>query len=291
MFKALAEFVMRGRLQAVSIVLVGSWFPLVSQAAMGLVTLRKGWQEGLLLTLWGCLPALLAYWIGQVGTAVSVATLLVFVVAYLSAIFLRINGSWSATFSAIVAMSAFGALLVMALAPDLAEQISAFFKALFDDNQGELPEEVRAMFLNWNIVSASGLIAFWIGMTTVLGLLLARWWQGLLFNPGGFQKEFWALRLPLPITLVSAGAWLYCLTRGADFFFWQQLFGLPMLFAGLGLIHWMIDRFKKGQAPLVILYVGLMVVPIVGPLIMVSAIVDTVLNVRNKFETNQPPQQ
>ncbi|MEZ5581549.1 MAG: hypothetical protein R3F37_01040 [Candidatus Competibacteraceae bacterium] len=34
------------------------------------------------------------------------------------------------------------------------------------------------------------------GLASLLcGLLLGRWWQALLFNPGGFSREFHELRL------------------------------------------------------------------------------------------------
>jgi hypothetical protein len=37
--------------------------------------------------------------------------------------------------------------------------------------------------------------------SAVLGLLLARWWQSMLFNPGGFRAEFHALQLGKPLAL------------------------------------------------------------------------------------------
>jgi hypothetical protein len=289
-FKALAEFIMRGRFQAVCVVLIGSWFPLVSQATMGLVALRKGWQEGLLLTLWALLPALLGIGLGQVESAISLAPLCVFGVAYFAALVLRSSSSWSVTFGFILLMAALSGIFAAVVVPDLAKQITGFFEAMFADPEAELPAELKTAFFEWNTVAAGGLIAFWVGMTNVLGLLAARWWQALLYNPGGFQAEFWNIRLPLPLMLVCSGAWLVCLTRGDSFSFWQLLFGLPLLFAGLGLIHWLVGKFNRGVAPLVVLYIALVILPIVGVLVIVLAIADAIFNLRNKIEMNQPPQ-
>jgi len=290
-FKALAEFVMRGRFQAVVVILIGSWLPLVSQAALGLVALRKGWQEALLLLLWAILPAMLAFWLGQVGVAISLTTGLVFAVGCGTALYLRGSVNWPKT---LYLTSFLGGMsgLIMALAnADLAAEIGHFFQSQFGSADAEIPEELRQMFFEWNIVSASGLIAFWVAMTSVLGLLLARWWQALLYNPGGFEEEFHSIRLGLPLVVFSAVAWCYCAARGSDLFFWQQLFGMPLLLAGLSLVHWAVKRFEKGTVPLVVLYFALFIVPIAAVAVMALALADALVNLRNKFEMNQPPQR
>ena len=61
--RALAELVMRGRIQACSIAFIGFAFPFVSSAVIGLVTLRKGSVEGWVVMLWGILPVLLSYFL------------------------------------------------------------------------------------------------------------------------------------------------------------------------------------------------------------------------------------
>ena len=58
--RGLAEYVMLGRRQAIIIVLLSGFFPLlyfISAAVIALVTLRKGQAEGLILLLWSLLPA------------------------------------------------------------------------------------------------------------------------------------------------------------------------------------------------------------------------------------------
>ncbi len=77
--RALAEFIMRGRAQACAVGLLGNLFPFVSPATIGLVTLRKGSGEGLLVALWAVLPLIVYIYISDSSpllTAVSVASLL-----------------------------------------------------------------------------------------------------------------------------------------------------------------------------------------------------------------------
>ena len=58
--KGLAEFVMRGRLQALLVIVAGAGsllFCWISAAALALVTLRKGAGPGAWLFMWALLPA------------------------------------------------------------------------------------------------------------------------------------------------------------------------------------------------------------------------------------------
>ena len=41
-----------------------------------------------------------------------------------------------------------------------------------------------AVFTTWTII-----------LNTFLGVVIARWWQSIIFNPGGFKEEFQSIRL------------------------------------------------------------------------------------------------
>ena len=61
MMRGLAEFIMRGRWQALGVAILGSGsllFGWISAAAIALVTLRRGTAAGGWLVLWALLPAL-----------------------------------------------------------------------------------------------------------------------------------------------------------------------------------------------------------------------------------------
>lgn len=76
--RALAEFIMRGRLQASAVALVGSVVPFLSPATVGLVTLRKGGSEAFIVALWSAMPIVVSYHIGQTSpflAVISVASL------------------------------------------------------------------------------------------------------------------------------------------------------------------------------------------------------------------------
>lgn len=289
MFKALAEFVMRGRVQAVAVALVGSlsMFPVISQAVLGLVTLRKGWQEGMLVTLWVSLPVLVGAWTGMLPAYAAFITLALFSISYLVCCILRLTVSWSVAFAANVGFVVLLAL-GLAISTDVAGNVSELFKSLVVvESEAELPSEVQALISGWTTINASGLIAYLIGINVVAGILLARWWQALLYNPGGFREEFHQLRLPKIVALVCVGLVFYCVSMGGEYLYWRLVFSLPLLFTGLGLMHWVVAKYRLGLPALILLYIVLPVVDAAALLLMMLALLDAGLDLRNKLETGR----
>ncbi|MGK0443075.1 MAG: hypothetical protein ACJA0N_002895 [Pseudohongiellaceae bacterium] len=68
-------------------------------------------------------------------------------------------------------------------------------------------------------------------------MILARWWQSMLYNPGGFSQEFHKLRLTPPLTVLLLVAGITLLSLGADYRFWALIFAVPFMFAGFSLVH------------------------------------------------------
>ncbi len=68
--RALAEYVMRGRMQAVIVAAVATGsvlFAWIGAAVVALVTLRKGTNQGLYVLFWALLPAFIVAWGGDTG--------------------------------------------------------------------------------------------------------------------------------------------------------------------------------------------------------------------------------
>lgn len=279
MMRALAEYIMRGRLQAITIALLGSWVPLLNQAAVGLVSLRKGGAEGMIITLWAILPSLMAAWLGNVGLAMVAASVAVLVLTYISALLLRATVSWAYTLVAVVVMSALLALLVSSWVGDIDVQLNQFFTG-FLQSEGE---QAGSVTIHWTTISASGAIGFWIGLSVVAGLLIARWWQAMLYNPGGFGLEFRALRLPTALALVCLAAMLFCLSRGVEYAFWSSLLGLPLLLAGIALLHFIVKTYQLKLVWLVIFYFALVVFKPLSLLVSLLAVFDSGFDLRKRI--------
>jgi hypothetical protein len=59
----------------------------------------------------------------------------------------------------------------------------------------------------------TGLVALMYALGVLAGLFLGRWWQAILYNPGGFKKEYLTLRsqpkLAIATVIVIAASVLF----------------------------------------------------------------------------------
>ncbi|BFM10190.1 hypothetical protein R50072_03430 [Simiduia litorea] len=289
--QALLNFIMRGRLQAAIVAMLGSWFPLVSPAVVALVSLRKGAFEGTLTMLWAMLPALVALVISDqemsdMGPLMPFVTLIGLVAVLMSAQVLRASISWPYTLTALVAFSALGALLMAMMLPDPVQSLIQVMGDLLRELAANAPE--GAAVANPSNTFVLGLIAYVVALSGLGSLLLARWWQALLYNPGGFQQEFHQLRLmPVQALICSLGA-IYCLLQPAGYQAWASLFALPLLLTGIALVHAFVRARHLGKGWLVLMYFGLFVAAPLSAAISALAVADTWLNLRDRLKVKAP---
>lgn len=280
--RLLAEFIMRGRVQAAIVALIGNWVPLLTPATVALVTLRKGATNGLLVMLWGILPAALALGFSQIDPLLPIVVVSGVLVVYALALLLRVRASWDQCLMGAVALGSLVALLQWWLAPGLLQVII--------DNLSRFMEQVAAQaeppvsYEPAGPVFAAGLVAYVVAFTSITGLILGRWWQSLLYNPGGFGEEFQALRLSASQALVCFGAGIYCLFQNPDYGIWALLFTLPLLFVGLAIAHRLVKLKGLGVQWLVLFYLALMLLPPASQLLIVLAFFDTWLNLRGRVK-------
>lgn len=283
--RSLAQFIMRGRVEAILVALVGGWIPFLSQSALGLVTLRKGWQEGFLVTIWAALPMMLSLWMSDVAPVMVAASLAVIVVAYVSSIFLRIYMSWAVT-GVVVAISSalLAAVIIFILGDNAVSEVRLIFDRMLQaQSESQDSQQVLNSVQTWGGAGVSGFIACCIFVSSLAGLVLARWWQALLYNEGGFKQEFHTMRTNVGLLGLSVLAYAACLFAGTQWQLWSALAIAPLVFVGLGLVHWLVERYKLGYFPLSMLYVGLTIVPGIGVLLAALALSDVWLNYRSRL--------
>jgi len=118
--------------------------------------------------------------------------------------------------------------------------------------------------------------------------MLARWWQALLFNPGGFMQEFYGLRQSRVAALVV----LVILALGlVDLGQISHMAGDIMItlvvvysMVGLALVHALVAKTGKHSAWLVGLYVLLFILPPQMMMALTSVgIIDSWMNFRERF--------
>jgi hypothetical protein len=253
--RGLAEFIMRGRWQALGVAVLGSGsllFGWISAAAIALVTLRRGTAAGGWLVLWALLPAvIITAMTGDTGSVMLLAG------AFGLAVILRETVNLSLAVMASVPLAVLSGLALIVLnGPFLEELITTFNQALAQleqDLQQEGSEQLAFNALSVSQVAA--LLATGNAVIAVLSLMLGRYWQALLYNPGGFGSEFRALKVPQGAVLVMASAALVLWWLGPEWRVWSAVAVLPLTVAGFALVHAYAVRTDKGLGWLTLMYV------------------------------------
>lgn len=275
--RALADFIMRGRVQAVVVVLLGSWVPLISPAAVALITLRRGALDGSQILLWAMLPAITGFFVGNVGNLMPFVSLGGSVAVFAAALVLRSSVSWGYGLTAIVSLSMLTVLLAALAMPDMEQQLLAVFQDVLRPLLAGAAEQEVSISKTF----AAGWLAFMTTVNIMLALLLARWWQALLYNPGGFQTEFHQLRLNPAQALVTLLAMLYCLLQGSEYLAWAGVFAMPLLLGGIALVHFGVGARQLGVPVLIVFYVLLLLFsPLSFLLLVLLAFADTWVGLR-----------
>ncbi|MGL6162145.1 hypothetical protein [Microbulbifer sp.] len=272
--RALAEFIMRGRVRAVLITMVG--IPLISPAALALVSLRRGGSEGLMVLAWALLPVIAAGLSGYMSPLMTGLAASHFAAVFCGAMLLRGTRSWGAALVGVTAVAAAGILLTAHFSGGLLQSLLEAAEA----SGGGQAEQLRQVFGSEPL--ATGYLSWVSAITVALALVLGRWWQALLYNPGGFRQEFHQLRMPLPLAAAGMLLWVFGLVS-EGLVFWGAVVAFPMVVAGIALIHWLVARRGWGRGPLVALYVMLVIaaLPLAGFLCGL-ALIDSWIDIRGR---------
>jgi hypothetical protein len=128
-----------------------------------------------------------------------------------------------------------------------------------------------------------GFCAQIIAGTAVCGLMVARWWQALLLNPGGFQKEFHGFRLDQSVAVALIALVVAGVALPIDYRTWFGLLSLPLLVAGVAVVHSSVKMMSMGVHWLGLMYFGLLFIGPTGTVLIGLGLVDSILNLRSRL--------
>lgn len=282
--RALADFVMRGRLQATLTVVVAAALPLlfwVSAAAGALVLLRRGLNDALGIVLWALLPTLLWWYFGEPRP------LLVLFGTLALALVLRVRVSWAPVLMASVLLGALYGATIDAMFGDVVErnagELSELMPQMLGENYQQMTADEKARLGGLLAPVLVGLMAGLLQLLSLLCLLLGRYWQALLYNPGGFGREFRAVRLPPALATALLLGMFLLPGLGVGLAMLTPLCSVPLAFAGVALLHGLVAQQRLGRFWLVGLYVSLLLfMQLVYPLLVVLAVVDSLIDFRGQ---------
>lgn len=279
----LARWVMGGPLQALTVAAVLAAIPglaWASAAVVALVVLRKTVGDAILPLLGALVVAVLLHW-----NAGDISQVVLVLAAWVGAVVLANVRSlaWSLVATGV------GAVLILmvaiGIAPDKLAQLMELYQSFYDlwltQMTSEEADQIRRYF------SVHDLVIQAMAMLSVSGavaaLLLARWLQARLYNPGGFRLEFHQLRLTpymaTGLVLVLVISQSYPEAR-------VVLSGvlIPLILAGLALVHGLLGKKPNSTPLLVFFYIGLLLSAGFGVMLLVAvAVIDSLVNFRNRI--------
>jgi hypothetical protein len=283
--RAMANFIMRGRVQATLVVVGCAALPLffwLSAAAGCLVLLRRGLSDAVGILAWALLPALVWWYFGEPRT------LMVLLGSLGLAALLRASESWVRVLLVSVALGLLYAVILGAVFREpievMAQELQKLMPQVLEGLYQQLSVEERARLGALIAPVLNGLIAALLQIVSVLTLILGRYWQALLYNPGGFGREFRSIRLPKVPALSLLVLMLLGPSFGPQMAMLTPLCSVPLVFAGLALVHGLVAEKHLGKFWLVGLYVTLLLfMQLIYPLLVVFAIVDSLIDFRGRF--------
>ncbi|WP_417661730.1 hypothetical protein [Pseudomonas sp.] len=284
--RALAEFIMRGRVQATLVVVGSAALPLLfwlSAAAGCLVLLRRGLSDALGILAWALLPAIAWWYFGEPRT------LLVLLGALGMGLLLRSSMSWNRVLLCSVALGLVYGLVLGAVFREpidaMAGELKQLMPQVLDGVYQQMSVDERARLDNLIAPVLTGLLAALLQIVSLLSLMLGRYWQALLYNPGGFGREFRSLRLPPPLAMLLLVGMLLGPNLGPQMAMLTPLCSVPLAFAGIALIHGLVAQGRMSKFWLVGLYITLLLfMQLTYPLLVVIAIVDSLFDFRGRHE-------
>lgn len=294
----LAAYIMKGRFQAMTVAsavaLLSLAFPpasIVSSAAVSLVTLRLGWKEGLYVLLSACLAAAVLSIFLKIGYQFALLYgLVLWAPIWLISIVLREGRHLGVALEIAVSLGVVAVLgfYLYQEQPALVWQgvLESMMQPMLAARTDITAEQARhsvQVFAHF----MTGAIAAGSVYGLLFGLLLARWWQATLYNPGGFRIEFLGLKGHAKIAMATialiAGA---VLTSGmlAELC-WNIVLVLLVLytFIGTAALHACFAAAKGSRFMVPFLYLTLVLIPHVMIIVALVGITDNWLDLRKKI--------
>ena len=302
--RALASFIMHGRVQAIgSIVslallsLIVSPLAIFTTAGVALVTLVHGYREGLINLLAATVILAVFTGIALNQPAIGLELALKFwLPAWLLASIVLSKTSMSL---AIVVAAASSCLLVLGFyffsnpAEYWYEVINTELLPMLKEAGMKIQEgpESKKLWLFMSKIMTGSAVAVFFALQTI-SLLLARYWQALLYNPKGFGQEFRELRFGKVTAAIALGITVLAMTTsnemGLNLFF---IAIVVMMFQGLAVIHSLVAKCKLTPSLLIGVYVFMVISLQSGAigLLLVSTIglLDNWLNLRFRLCANK----
>jgi hypothetical protein len=264
---------------------------IVSSASVALVTLRRGATEGLIVL--GCSTAvagLLGFFLLGNYQFVLLYGMVLWIPVWFISIILREGRYLSLAIEVAVLVGVLGVVGFYLYNAEPTMMWKAILSQMVPPNA---PVEDVQHTLDVLSHYMTGIVAAAAVFGLLFGLFLGRWWQALLYNPGGFRQEFLSLNthprlaigsiLVVVIALFSSGV--------ISEVSWNISILLFVLytFIGTAVLHTVFAAMKMGRYIVPMFYVTMFLIPHAMLPVAIVGLSDAWMNLRNKISKQHTP--
>ncbi len=273
----LASYIMQGRMQAATVASVLAILSFVlpplsilSAAAVALVSLRKGQFEGILIVAVAVVAvgALGQVLFGDFVFAVGYA-LGFWLPVWVISIVLRETGRLSVAFEVVLALGMIAIGTVYLLSDDPAifwqQRLQLIMQPMLDDPSiGVEPDKLKH---GLSVAShyMTGILVTGTVSTLILSLLVGRWWQANLYNPGGFRTEFLLVKSRSLVAYVCLCVFVIAIIANGSLGEATQNMSVLAFFlylvVGTAVLHVLVSATKLKRMLLPAFYVTVLLIP------------------------------
>jgi hypothetical protein len=304
------NYLLRHRWKAIALTFAITFVPIIGIVGIliaALITLLQGVVFGAIFTAAATLPFIISFYIsGTQGAALPLVVWAAVGVAVLSnvltwafAVMLRRQASWSVILQIAALLGVLVISLVHLAYPGVTEwwatqlqsyyaQAQAVTGMLKNPTPGSSSMQIEA--INATKQYATGLIVGAVLFNAILQLMVARWWQAIVFNPGSLHKELRDIRLSQLAGVLFVASLVFCYLGNSVVLDIMPV--LYMLFgaAALSLIHYLFGLMKSPTRLFWLsgLYIILIFsLPMSIVLIAMIALADIWLDLRKRFKNSK----
>jgi hypothetical protein len=293
----IAKFILKSRMSAMtvasSLALLSIIMPpisIVSLAAIALVTLRRGAKEGLLVLLSASVATVTLGFIvlGDYQFAVAYA-LILWTPVWLLSIVLREGTHLSLALEIAAVLGILAVLGFYLFIPTPAAYWQGILAVMIEPmhQTQDIPLEQLETTIKTVAKYMTGILTAGSITGLLLGLLLARWWQARLYNPGGFKTEYLSLQMSQRFTLATLLVVLLAFLTTGSISEVAANVGVILFmlysFIGMATVHCLISAMKARRFLLPAFYLLVFVIPHIVVPVAIIGLTETWLNLRKNI--------
>jgi hypothetical protein len=258
----------------------------LSSVIIALVTLQQGARSGLVVAAWAILPAVAMLYLGQYAIFINIALHYLLVLSF--ALLLRRSNSWINLLQLSTILGISAVLIVNFFIPEfqvwLVKQLTIAMKEYQNIGIFNLQKQSVELWLQYANYFALGMLVLVAGLSNLIILFMARWWQSSIVSVVSVRQEFHATRIHYTASLCLILLLTGLCYNSALISNLLIVAIMPFIFCGLSLLHSYSATKKNGSIWLVVVYALFI---FLSPCILLALIVfgwlDSFLNFRKKF--------